>query len=122
MYDLDGVIDPRRTRRPLLIKQGRFRKDWTEGFSEKEQDGYGPAQALGPRAGCMYQLYIAIKNKKEDKHHKHVGTITVGFRKKPDRKKVDPYNNEALGQRGRRLRLRKVFKENFLTSEARLLT
>ena len=26
MYDLDGVIDPRRTRRPLLIKQGRFRK------------------------------------------------------------------------------------------------
>jgi hypothetical protein len=64
-------------------------KDWTEGFSEKERDGYGPAQALGPRAGCMYQLYIAIRIK-EDKHFKHVGTITVGFRKKPDRKKVDP--------------------------------
>ena len=40
-------------------------KDWTEGFSEKERDGYGPAQALGPRAGCMYQLYIAIRIKED---------------------------------------------------------
>jgi hypothetical protein len=63
-------------------------KDWTQGLLEKEEDGYGPAQAFGPRAGCMYELYVAIRIK-EDEHYKHVGTITVGFRTKPDRNKVD---------------------------------
>ena len=74
----------------ILDKAGKIHeKDLTEGFSEKEQGGYGPAQALGPRAGCMHQLYIAIRIK-EDNRFKHVGTITVGFRKKPNRAKVDP--------------------------------
>jgi hypothetical protein len=63
-------------------------RDWTQGFGEKEQDEYGPAQAFGPRAGCMHQLYIAIRIK-EGNYYKHVGTITVGFKKKPDRGKVD---------------------------------
>jgi hypothetical protein len=64
-------------------------RDWTKGFSEKEEDEYGPAQAYGPRAGCMHQLYIAIRVK-EGTHYRHVGTITVGFRNKPNRAKVDP--------------------------------
>lgn len=64
-------------------------RDWTKGFAEKEKDEYGPAQAYGPRAGCVHQLYIAIRVK-EDSHYRHVGTLTVGFRKKPNRKKVDP--------------------------------
>jgi hypothetical protein len=64
-------------------------RDWTKGFSEKERGEYGPADAYGPRAGCMHQLYIAIRVN-EDGGHRHVGTITVGFRDKPNRKKVDP--------------------------------
>jgi hypothetical protein len=66
-------------------------RDWSTGFIEKEKDEYGPAQAYGPRAGCLYQLYIAIRIK-EDAHYRHVGTITVGFKSKPNRKnrgKVD---------------------------------
>jgi len=64
-------------------------KDWTQGFIEKEHGEYGPAQALGPRAGCMYQLYIAIRIR-EGSRYRHVGTITMGFRNKPGRTKVDP--------------------------------
>lgn len=64
-------------------------RDWSKGFSEKQKNEYGPAQAYGPRAGCFHQLYIAIRIK-EDTHYRHVGTITVGFKSKPDRKKVDP--------------------------------
>ena len=64
-------------------------RDWTQGFSEKEKGAYGPADAYGPRAGCMHQLYIAIRIN-EDGGHRHVGTITAGFRNKPNRKKVDP--------------------------------
>lgn len=64
-------------------------RDWTTGFVEKEKDEYGPAQAYGPRAGCVHQLYIAIRIK-EDDHYRHVGTITVGFKNKPNRKRVDP--------------------------------
>jgi len=63
-------------------------RDWTQGFTEKEKDEYGPAQALGPRSGCMYQLYIAIRVN-DGPHYRHVGTITVGFRKKPNRQKVN---------------------------------
>jgi len=74
----------------ITDQQGNIiEKDWTEGFAEKERDEYGPAQAFGPRAGCMHQLYIAIRIK-EGKNYKHVGTITVGFRKKPDKGKVGP--------------------------------
>ena len=62
-------------------------RDWTKGFTEKEKDEYGPAQAYGPRAGCVHQLYIAIRIRENDRY-RHVGTITVGFRKKPDQKKV----------------------------------
>jgi hypothetical protein len=87
----------------ITDKQGDIiEKDWTEGFSEKEQDEYGPAQAYGPRAGCMHQLYIAIRIK-EGPRYRHVGTITVGFRKKPDRGKVGPimkhwaYEDEGSG-------------------------
>jgi hypothetical protein len=64
-------------------------RDWTTGFIEKEKDEYGPAQAYGPRAGCLHQLYIAIRIK-EGTRYRHVGTITVGFRNKPNRAKVDP--------------------------------
>jgi hypothetical protein len=74
----------------ILDKAGKIHeRDWTQGFLEKEQGEHGPAQALGPRAGCMHQLYIAIR-KEEGANYRHVGTITVGFRKKPNRKKVDP--------------------------------
>ncbi|MGH7811321.1 MAG: hypothetical protein ACREP5_13680 [Candidatus Binatia bacterium] len=75
-------------------------RDWTKGFSEKEKDEYGPANAYGPRAGCMHQLYIAIRIK-EGTHYRHVGTITVGFRNKPNRGKVDRimkrWANEGAG-------------------------
>ena len=64
-------------------------RDWTTGFIEKEKDQYGPAQAYGPRAGCLHQLYIAIRIK-EGNRYRHVGTITVGFRNRPNRAKVDP--------------------------------
>ena len=88
--DLDEVIDPRYMRRPLLISDWKIHnRDWSKGFSEKQKNEYGPAQAYGPRAGCIHQLYIAIRIK-EDNHYRHVGTITVGFKSKPDRKKVDP--------------------------------
>lgn len=74
----------------LTDKAGKIHKrDWTKGFFEKERKEYGPAHAFGPGAGCMHQLYIAIRIK-EGSGYKHVGTITVGFRKKPNRKKVDP--------------------------------
>jgi hypothetical protein len=63
-------------------------RDWRKGWPEKQKDGYGPGQALGPTAGCMDQLYIAIRVK-EDGRYQHVGTITVSFKNKPDRKKVD---------------------------------
>ena len=71
-------------------RKGRIHdRDWTQGFSEKERDEYGPADAYGPRAGCMHQLYIAIKIK-DERRYRNVGTITVGFRNKPNRAKVDP--------------------------------
>ncbi len=58
---------------------GLHERDWTLGFSEKDQDPYGPGQAYGPKGGCMSQLYIAIRVPQGDRN-RHVGTITVGFK------------------------------------------
>ncbi len=65
-------------------------RDWTTSLPEKTENGYGPGQAYGPREGFMYQLFIALRKEPKDGKHQHVGTITVGFKNKPDRKKVDP--------------------------------
>ena len=64
-------------------------RDWTTNLPEKTESGYGPGQAYGPREGFMYQLFVAIRVKLEDGKSRHVGTITVGFRGRPDRTKVE---------------------------------
>jgi len=64
-------------------------RDWTTELPEKTENGYGPGQAYGPREGFMYQLFIAIRITKDGKPQ-NIGTITVGFKNKPDRTKVDP--------------------------------
>jgi|SRR5215467_6470464 len=91
-------------------KGGIHVRDWTHGFLEKDQDVWGPGQAFGPRAGCMYQLYIAIRIKEGD-HYRHVGTITTGFRDKPDNKVEDILKRWANEEQGSAYV--KFLKDNF---------
>jgi hypothetical protein len=60
-------------------------RDWCQELSEKAANGFGPGQAYGPQAGCMHQLFIAIRVKQKDGKYRHVGTITVGFKEEPDK-------------------------------------
>jgi len=61
-------------------------RDWSQGFSEKTKSRYGPGQAYGPEAGCMYQLFVALKAKDKDGVTRHFGTLTVSFKNKPKNK------------------------------------
>ena len=70
--------------------QGRIiDRDWGQKLPEKSKGGYGPGDALGPKAGCMHQLFIAIRIKHDGKF-RHIGTVTSGYEKQPDRKLTDP--------------------------------
>ena len=64
-------------------------RDWGQKLPEKSEDGFGPGQALGPKAGCRYQLFIALSIKEGDRF-RHPGTITLGFEKEPDMNAVRP--------------------------------
>jgi len=64
-------------------------RDWRTSLPEKTENGYGPGQAYGPREGFMYQFFVAIRKDLGEGKCQHVGTITVGFRNKPDRKRVE---------------------------------
>ncbi|HXV84511.1 MAG TPA: hypothetical protein VEG60_32070 [Candidatus Binatia bacterium] len=64
-------------------------RDWGQKLPEKSEDGYGPGQALGPKAGCRYQLFIALRIK-HDSGFQHVGSLTVAFEKEPDKNAVGP--------------------------------
>lgn len=69
-----------------LNKGGIIRRDWGNELPEKSQAGYGPGQALGPRAGCRYQLFIALRTNEG----RRFGTLTVGFKQEPtDMKEVE---------------------------------
>lgn len=74
----------------IMDRQGRVHaRDWSQKFSEKTENGYGPGQAYGPQANCMHQLFVALRVKQKDGKTRHFGTLTVGFEKKPNRKRVD---------------------------------
>jgi hypothetical protein len=74
----------------VMAPQGRIvERDWGQDLAEKSEDGYGPGQALGPRAGCRYQLFIALSTKEGDRF-RHIGTLTIGFEQRPNLKAVRP--------------------------------
>jgi len=76
----DAVMEPK----GQLIK-----RDWGQDLPEKSEDGYGPGQALGPKAGGRYQLFIALRIK-EGNRYRHPGTLTASFKKEPDLNAVGP--------------------------------
>jgi hypothetical protein len=61
-------------------------KDWCLHLPEKVAPGYGPGQALGPKAGCMYQLFIALATTQPGA--RRVGTLTIGFKQNPGAKRA----------------------------------
>lgn len=64
-------------------------RDWSHELPEKTVDGYGPGQAYGPQARCMYQVFFALRVKQKDGRFRHLGTLTAGFEKKPNKDEVD---------------------------------
>jgi hypothetical protein len=58
-------------------------RDWCERLREKIESGYGPTQVYGPEAGCMYQLYVALRAKDNEGVTRNFGTVTASFLKRP---------------------------------------
>lgn len=65
---------------------GVHERDWCEQLREKIESGYGPTQAYGAEAGCMYQLFIALRAKDKDGVTRAFGTLTAAFLKRPSNK------------------------------------
>lgn len=52
-------------------------RDWTQSGSEKPPQNT-QANGYGPKGGCRWQAFIAIRIPKGNRHQ-HVGTLTAGF-------------------------------------------
>lgn len=73
-----------------VMAQGRIIvRDWGQKLPGKAEDGFGPGQALGPKAGCRYQLLIALSTKEGDRY-RYPGTPTMASEKEPDMNAVRP--------------------------------
>jgi hypothetical protein len=64
-------------------------RDWCQDLHEKSAEGYGPGEALGLKAKCRYQKFIAVRVK-QDGGFRHVASLTVGFAQQPNMNTVRP--------------------------------
>jgi hypothetical protein len=69
-----------------VTKGGIIARDWCQDLAEKSKVGYGPAGALGPKAGCMHQLFIPLTTTEG----RRFGTFTLASQKNLNRTLVDP--------------------------------
>jgi hypothetical protein len=63
-------------------------RDWGQSLPEKSKGGY-TGHALGPKAGCRYQVFIAVRIKHEG-GFRHIATITAGFEKPSNMNAIRP--------------------------------